>query len=151
MPALTERLLEDMKQAMRDRATLRLETIRYLRAQVQNREIELRHPLSDGEVIEVIRRLVRQREESIEQFRQAERLELVQKEEMELELLRSYLPPSLDRAAIEEVARAVIAEVGAQTPADMRKVMPVVLSRLQGTAEGKVVADVVGGLLRGKR
>lgn len=151
MPTLTERLLEDMKQAMRDRATARLEAIRYLRSQMQNREIELRHNLSDKDVIEIIRRLIRQREESIEQFRQANRLELVQKEEAELALLRSYLPPQPNRTAIEEVARAVIAEVGAQSSADMRKVMPVLLSRLQGTVDGRVVADVVSGLLREKQ
>ncbi|MCL4543507.1 MAG: GatB/YqeY domain-containing protein [Chloroflexi bacterium] len=145
---LTQRLVEDMKQAMRARETQRLESIRFLRAQIKNKEIEVQHPLSDTEVVDVIRRLVHQRQESIEQFSKAGRNDLVVKEEAELALLGSYLPPQLSRRSIEDAARTVIAEVGAVGPGDMRKVMPVLLPRLQGAADGRLVAEVVTALLR---
>ena len=142
------RLVDDMKAAMRAHDDVRVNAIRFVRSAAKNRQIELGHPLSDDEMIEVIRKQVKQRQDAIEQFRTASRQELADKEQADLEVLQGYLPQQLDRGAVEEVAREVIAELGATGPADMRRVMPALVARLQGQADGRLLSDVAGSLLR---
>jgi uncharacterized protein YqeY len=140
---LRERLEDDMKAAMKSRDTLRLETIRGVRGAMRNKEIELGKSLDEDAILRVIRTLVKQRADSIEQFQAAGRRELVEKETAERQLLEAYLPAALDEAAVEAAVRAVIAELGAQGPKDMGRVMKAALAKLGPAADGKLVSQLV--------
>ena len=141
--SLRERLTEEMQGAMRARDDLRLSAIRLVRSVVKNREIELKHELDDRETSEVIASLVKQRRESIRLFQEAGRRDLAEKEEKELAVLFTFLPPQLSRAELEELVTRVIAECGAQGSKEMGKVMKVLAPHVAGRADGKTVSDVV--------
>lgn len=141
--ALKDRLIEEMKGAMKARDDLRLSTIRLVRSEVKNREIELKRELDDHGICEVIVSLVKQRRDSIRLFQEGGRVDLVEKEEKELALLCEYLPPLLDRAELYELVAKVIAECGAQGSKDMGKVMKALAPHVAGRADGKAVAEVV--------
>lgn len=138
-----------MKEALRSRDTVRLETIRGARGAVRNREIEQGAPLDDEGIQRVLRSLLKQRADSIEQYRAAGRDDLVEKESAEKAVLEAYLPAAPDEASVERAAREVIAEVGAGGPRDMGRVMKPVLERLGPAADGKLVSQVVKRLLAG--
>ena len=145
--SLRERLEAEMKDALRGRDTLRLETIRGVRGAIRNREIELGGTLDDEGILRVIRGLVKQRAEAIEQYRAGGREDLARKEEAESAVLEAYLPAAPDAAEIERVVRAVIAEVGAQGPRDVGRVMRPALERLGPAADGKLVNETARRLL----
>jgi len=145
--SLRERLEADMKAAMKSRDTLRLETIRGVRGAMRNKEIELGGTLDDEAILRVIRTLVKQRVDSIEQFQAAGRGELVAKETAERQLLESYLPAAPDPKAVEAAVAAVIAELGAQGPKDMGRVMKASLEKLGAGADGKLVSEAARRLL----
>jgi uncharacterized protein YqeY len=147
---LDARLVEDMKAAMRAHDDVRVGAIRYLRSAAKNRQIELGHPLSDEELLDVVRKQVKQRQDAVDQFRAAGRADLVAKEEGDLNVLKGYVPQQMDRAAVEATAREVIAALGASGPADMRRVMPALMARLQGQADGRLASEVAASLLRNK-
>jgi hypothetical protein len=144
---LREKLEADMKQAMRSRDSLRLLTIRGIRGAVRNKEIEVGETLDEDGILRVIRGLVKQRTDSIEQFQQGGRQDLVEKEGSERTLLESYLPTAPDPAEMERVVREVIAEVGAESPRDMGRVMKPALERLGPAADGKLVSQLARRLL----
>jgi hypothetical protein len=144
---LRERLEADMKDSLRSRDTLRLETIRGVRGAVRNREIEAGGTLEDEGILRVIRALVKQRVESVAQYRAGGREDLARKEEAEQALLEAYLPVAPDADEIERVVRAVIAEVGAQGPRDVGRVMRPALERLGPAADGKLVNATARRLL----
>jgi uncharacterized protein YqeY len=147
--ALRERLEADMKDAMRSRDTLRLETIRGVRGAMRNKEIELGQSLDDDGILRVIRTLVKQRSDSIEQYQAAGRQDLVDKESTERQLLESYLPAAPDEKAVEAAVAAVIAELGASSPKDKGRVMKAALEKLGGAADGKLVSQVAKRKLSG--
>jgi hypothetical protein len=147
--SLRERLEADMKTAMKSRDTLRLETIRGVRGAMRNKEIELGESLDEDGILRVIRTLVKQRADSIEQFQAAGRSELVEKETSERQLLESYLPAAPDAAAVDRAVAAVIAELGAQGPKDMGRVMKAALEKLGAGADGKLVSQAAKRLLAG--
>jgi hypothetical protein len=136
-----------MKTAMKSRDTLRLETIRGVRGAMRNKEIELGESLDEDGILRVIRTLVKQRADSIEQFQAAGRSELVEKETAERQLLESYLPAAPDAAAVDQAVAAVIAELGAQGPKDMGRVMKAALEKLGPAADGKLVSEAAKRLL----
>ena len=144
---LKEQLTADMKEAMKAKQAERLGTIRQVRSAIKNKEIELRCELDDQAVIAVISTQVKQRRESAQMYRDNERPELADKEEAELAILQEYLPAQLDEAEIRKIVAAVITEVGATSARDMGKVMPVVMSRTKGAADGKLVNQLVRELL----
>jgi uncharacterized protein len=165
---LKDRLNDDLRSAMRSGDEVRKLTLRGLLAAVRNAEdaaVKSRLDASagerrddgerlvvsfnDDEVTQVIRRQVKQRQDSIEQFEKAGRQDLVQKETAEMAVLQAYLPQQMGREQIEQEARAVIAETGASSPADKSKVMPVLIKRLAGKADGREVNAVVTQLLAG--
>lgn len=145
--SLRERLEADMKEALRSRERLRLETIRGIRGAVRNREIEEGHSLDEDGILRVIRGLLKQRADSIEQFRKAGREDLAEKESAEGAILEAYLPAAPDPAEVERVVREVIAETGAAGPRDMGRVMKPALERLGPAADGKLVNQLVRKLL----
>ena len=145
--SVRERLETDMKDAMRSRDALRLETIRGARGAIRNKEIEVGSQLDEEAMLRVIRTLVKQRDDSIEQYRNAGREDLAAKETTEKEVLLGYLPAAPDEAEVERVVAAVIAETGAAGPKEMGRVMKPVLERLGPAADGRVVSQVVRRLL----
>ncbi len=110
-------------------------------------DVEAQIPLDEAEAVAVVQRLVKQRQESMDQARQANRADIAQAEEREMEMLQAYLPRQMTREELESEARAVISEVGASEARDMGKVMAPLMSRVQGRADGKMVSDVVRSLL----
>jgi uncharacterized protein len=145
--SLKDQLAADLKQALRDGDDTRKGTIRLLLAAIHNAEIEKGAPLDDSGVLGVIVKQVKQRHESAEEFRKGNRQDLVDKEESEAAVLQVYLPPALSHEEIEAAARKVIAEVGAQGPRDMGKVMGPLTAQLRGRADGSEVSAVVRELL----
>ncbi len=144
---LEERLMADLKDAMRNRQEVRVSTIRFARSALANEAIDKRRPLSEDEVIAVLTRQVKQRRESIEEFKKGNRPDLVAKEEQEMEILLGYLPQQMSREEIAEAAKAAIADVGATGPNDFGKVMSKLAPALKGRADGKVIGEVVRELL----
>ena len=140
---LEERLVEEMKQAMKSNEKLRLSTIRMIRTSVKNKEIELRKKLEDEEILRVIQGMLRRSEESVEQFRAGGRMDLVEKETQEMEILKSFLPKSLSQEEILKVIDETIQENQASSLKDLGKVMKSVMSKLAGKADGKLINQLV--------
>jgi hypothetical protein len=144
---LKDRLAGDLKDAIRGRDERRKTAIRLVIATIKNTEVADGSSLDDAGVLKVISKEVRRHRESIEGFQKGGRQDLVDKEEAELAVLLSYLPPAMSREEIAKAAREVIAQAGARGPADKGKVMPVLISQLAGRAEGREINEVVTELL----
>ena len=137
------KLMEDMKVAMKAGDKIRLETIRGLRSQFKNVEIDKGRSLTDDEEIQVLMNAAKKRKESIEQFRSVNRVDRAAEEEKELEIIQEYLPEQMSQEEIAELVNQVIQEVGATSPGDMGKVMGKTMSQVKGRAEGKLVKKIV--------
>ena len=148
MPSLRARLRDDLKAAMRARDAVRRDTIRLVEAAVKNAEIEKRSAeLSDQDVLAILQRQVKQRQDSIEQYEQANRSDLADAERAEIAVIEVYLPRQMSREEIEAAARAAIDQLGATGPGDRGKVMGRLMSQLRGQADGATVNAVVSDLL----
>ena len=145
---MKSRLVDDLKQAMRDKDALRRDTIRYLRSEIRNQEIRDRKELDDAGVIQVLSRQAQQRRDSIEIYRDAGRRDLVDKEEGELSVIVAYLPQQLTGDEIADLVRQVVSDVGATGPGDMGKVMGAIMPQVRGKAEGREVNAIVQQTLR---
>lgn len=144
---LKEQLNDAMKAAMKAQDTLRLSAVRMVKSVIKNREIDTRSELNDQAVIDVISSLAKQRRESIRMFREGNRLELAEKEELELAVLLEFLPTQLDPDEIDAIIRQTIIDIAAQGIKDMGRVMKSVTPLTAGKADGKVVSDAVRRLL----
>ena len=141
---LSERVNADISAAMKAQNAPRLSALRMLKAAIMNKGIEKGHDLDDGEVLQVVASLVKQRRDSIDQFTRAGRSDLVDKESGEIKVLEEYQPPAASADEIDAAVAAAIAETGAQSQKDMGKVMKAVMARLAGkTADGKTVNEAV--------
>jgi uncharacterized protein YqeY len=148
--ALIDDVQAAIADAMRKQAQGRLSALRMLKAALVNREIEARRPLDDAEALQVVRSLVKQRRESIEQFSKGGRQDLVDKETAEIAVLESYLPAPPDPAVIERAVAAAIAETAATSPNDMGRVMKATMAKLLGqNVDGKMVSELVRKKLTG--
>ena len=145
--SLKEGLNSDLKQAMKSGDNLRRSVLRLLLAAIKNAEIAKRATLEGGDILGIIAKEARQRQESIDAFKQGNRQDLVAKEEAELAVLKEYLPQQMSREEIIEAAQQVIEEVGAQGPGDKGKVMPKLIAQLKGKADGREINAVVTELL----
>lgn len=142
--ALKERLLEDIKIAMKSRDAKRLEVLRFVNAAIKNREIEVRpNPVTETDVLGVFQKLTKQRIDSIEQYRAANREDLASQEESELLILKEYLPTPLSESELKTLVEESIASVGATTIKDMGKVMKEAQERAQGRADGKLLSQYI--------
>jgi hypothetical protein len=148
MSDLKDRIGEDMKDAMRARDAQRLESIRMLRAAIQRREVDDRVDLDDEGVLAVIQKQVKQAQDSIQQFTDGDRPDLVEKEQAGLDVLQSYLPEQLGEAEIDAIIAAAIRQSGATQMRDMGKVMGIVKGQLQGRADMGTVSGKIKGLLQ---
>ena len=146
---IREQLTADMKESMKSKYQLRLDSIRFLQAAIKNKEIELRpNPITGDDVMGVLRRLVKQRKESIEQYQTAGRQDLVDKEAAELKILESYLPAQMSKEQIEVIVIASIAETKATSIKDMGAVMKAVTAKTAGTADNKTVSEIIRAKLQ---
>jgi uncharacterized protein len=143
---LVERIGEDLKASMKAQDAPRTGVLRMAKAALMNREIEKKAPLDDAEAVKTLQALVRQREDSVFQFRKANRPELVRKEEAEIEVLKGYLPAEASDAEIDAAVDKAVAETGASTAKDLGRVMKAALAALAASgrpADGKKVNEAV--------
>ncbi len=136
-----------VKDAMKKREKLRLGVLRMLMSEMKNRQIESRKDLEDADILQVITRMVKQRNDSAEQFTKGGREELAVKEMCEIEVLQGYLPEALSEADLEKLVQEAIAETQATSKKDMGKIMKVVMPKIAGRADGKAVNQMVARLL----
>ena len=141
--SLSQRLDDDMKQAMRDKDKFRLTTIRMVRAAVKNQEIDLKRPLEDGEVLDIVSREIKQRKDSLQEFQKAGRDDLVKDVAAEIDIISVYLPAQLTEEEIKAIVQQTIQETGASSKADMGKVMSALMPKVKGRADGKLVNQTV--------
>ena len=144
---LKQKINDDLKQAMRGGDKVKVSVIRLAMAAIKNAEIARGSGLSDGDILGILAKEARQRQESIQAFRQGNRQELVAHEEAELAVLQEYLPQPVSREEIVAEAQRVIKEVGAQGPRDKGKVMPKLIAQLKGRADGREINAIVTELL----
>jgi uncharacterized protein YqeY len=162
--SLLQKLNDDLKQSLRDRAEIKTSTLRLLisdikYAELKKQDIEFtKNPnstdldlkkitLSDPDILGIIAREIKQREESIEAFKQGHRQDLVDKESAEMAVLKSYLPQQMTREEIISEAKQMITDVGAKGPTDKGKVMGKLIAKLKGKADGKEINEIVTDLL----
>jgi uncharacterized protein YqeY len=142
--SLLDRVTHDIGDAMRRKDQATLAPLRMLKAAIINREVEKGRALDDSESLQVVQSLVKQRRDSIEQFRAGGRMDLVAREQAEVEFLSQFLPPAADEATVARAIEAAITETGASGPKDIGKVMKNVMGRLSGvTVDGRIVSDAV--------
>ena len=147
MASLTERVRAELTAAMKAQEREKTSTLRMLQAALKNEQISVGHELSDEEAMSVIRKSVKQRHDSIEQYQKANRPELAAKEQAEIEVLKDYLPPELTDAELESGLREIVAATGAQSKKDLGKVMKEATARYKGRADGKKIQEMVSRLL----
>ena len=140
--------MADVKSAMKNKEADKLSALRFLQAAIKNKEIDVRpNEITEDDVLGVIKKAVKQRKDSIEQYGQAGRDDLVQKETFELEIIQAYLPEQLSEEAVAKIVEQVIAETGASSMKDMGAVMQAVMAKTAGAADNKVVSQLVRGKL----
>ena len=147
MTTLKDRITEDMKTAMRGGDKERLGTIRMLQAAIKQREVDERITLDDAQVLAVIEKMIKQRKESIAQFEQGGRTDLVAKEQAEMAQLQAYLPAQLSESELDALIRDAITSTGATTIKDMGKVMGIVKSKAAGRADMSAVSTRIKAAL----
>jgi uncharacterized protein YqeY len=147
MGQLTEKIRAELTAAMKARDAERLSTLRMLQSSFKYQQIEVGHELTDEEAMTVIRKAVKQRLDSIEQYTKGNRPELAAKEQSEMELLKTWLPPELSDDEIEAGVREIVTSTGAQSKKDMGKVMKEATTRYKGLVDGKKIQEIVSRLL----
>ena len=148
---LEDQLQKDYIQAMKDRDTVKSSTVNFLRAQLKNVRIEKRsETLEDKDVVAVIKKQIKQRQDSIEQYEKGGRKDLADKETAEMAILKSYLPEELSEQVLHQFIEQAIRETGAQSMKDMGNVIKAVAAKAQGRADNRVVSEFVKKALAGK-
>ena len=145
--SIYDELQADIKEAMKTRAADRVTALRTLMAQIKDATVNAGKDVTDAEVATVISKAIKQRQDSVEQFRAGGREDLATREQAEIDLFRKYMPRQLGEAEIEDLVRKAIAESGAAGKADLGKVMKVLMPQVKGKADGRLVNAVVGRLL----
>jgi uncharacterized protein YqeY len=142
--SLKERIVSDLTAAMKSKDAARLSTLRLVKANIMNREIEKGSELTDEEVTKALQSLVKQRRDSVEQYQKAGRQELVEKEQAEISVIDEFLPQAASREEVEAAVIAAIQETGASSMRDMGSVMKATQARLAGrNADGRVLSEIV--------
>jgi uncharacterized protein len=145
--SLSDRLNEDMKQAMKSQDKFKLSVIRMVRSSIKNLEIDLKRTLDDNEVLDVLSREIKQRKDSLQEFEKAGRDDLVNNLKAELVILADYQPQQLTEEEVKTIVQQTIQQVGATSKADMGKVMTALMPQVKGRADGKIVNQLVQQLL----
>ncbi|HBT46502.1 MAG TPA: aspartyl-tRNA amidotransferase [Peptococcaceae bacterium] len=145
---MKERLTRDMKEALKSHDKVRLQTIRMVLAGIKNAEIDKQRLLNDDEVMGLIRREIKLRQEALEQFRQGGREDLVRQAQAEIEVLQKYLPEQLSEEELLSIIKETIREVGAGSTGDVGKVMAALMPKIRGRADGRRANQLVVEYLR---
>ncbi|SHF48184.1 hypothetical protein SAMN02745117_02035 [Lampropedia hyalina DSM 16112] len=148
--SLKAQITEDMKSAMRAKESQRLGTIRLLQAAIKQKEVDERVELDDAAIVAIVDKLVKQRKDSITAFAQANRQDLVDQEQAELDILQHYLPQRLSEAEVAAAVAQIVAALGASGPGDMGKVMGAAKKELAGKADMAAVSAAVKAALSGQ-
>ena len=144
---LSEQIQKDLEVAMKDKQEIKVSTLRLLVSEIRNKQIEKQEEPNDEEIIALIRRAVKQRQEAIDSYQKGNRSDLVEKENSEMLILSNYLPQELSASEVEKVVKEVIDEVKAVGQQDFGKVMNGVMNRLKGKVDGAKVAEAVKKLI----
>lgn len=144
---LKEKLQEDLKAAMKSKDALRLSVIRLAKAALMNQEIARGHELSDAEVVEVLAKEAKQRNDAIPEYEKAGRADIIATLRQEQAILQEYLPAQLDEEEVRRIVRETIAAVGATSKKEMGKVMSALMPKVKGRADGKLVNQIVNSIL----
>jgi uncharacterized protein YqeY len=145
--SLSDRLNEDMKQAMKSQDKFKLSVIRMVRSTIKNSEIDLKRPLDDNEVLDVLTREIKQRKDSLQEFTKAGRDDLADSLKVELVILAEYMPQQLSEEEVKAIVQQTIQQIGASSKADMGKVMTALMPQVKGRADGKLINQLVQQLL----
>jgi uncharacterized protein YqeY len=144
---LKEQILDDIKSAMKSKENFKRDTLRFLHAAIKQVEIDKRIELNDGDIIQIIQKSIKQRNDSISQYKEANRDELVEKEENEIKILEQYLPKQVNDEELKQIIKDIIKDVNATSKKDMKNVMSKAREILSGQADGKRISQMVGSLL----
>ena len=144
---MLNKINEDLKTAIKQGDKISKSVLRYLKSEIHNREISIGSSLTDEQIIDVLNKQAKQRRESIEAFKNGNRIDLVQKEEKELSIIMSYLPNQLSETEIENIVKEGIIETKATSSKDIGKVMSWVMPKVKGKADGKIISVAVAAIL----
>lgn len=145
--SIKDRLIADLKVAMKEKDALKKSTITMLRAAVKQQEVDNRVELSDEEILDIVTKQVKQKRGAIEEFQKGDRIDLVEEAQNEIEVLMNYLPEQMSDEELLEVVKSVLAEVGASSPKEMGKVMGALMPKIKGKADSKLASKYVKDLL----
>lgn len=144
---LKERLINDMKEAMKSKDRVKLSTIRMINSLIKNAEIEKRGELSDEEIVSLLMKYAKQRRESIEMYEKGGRRDLVEKEKQELSIVESYLPEQMGEDEVREIVREAVEKTGARSVKDIGSVMKYVMPKVKGRVDGSTVNRIAKEML----
>ena len=145
---LIEKLKSDLEAAMKAQDRVKVSCLRMALSALKYRQVALNQELDDQEAVKVLRSQIKQINESVEQYAQGNRMDLVENEKKNLEILKTYLPEEMDEEAVRAIVREVIAETGATSKKDFGKVMKLAVAKVAGQADGKLVSAIVGSMLQ---
>jgi uncharacterized protein YqeY len=144
---LKEQLNEDLKKYMKAKDPIALNTVRLVIADIKNKEVEKGSELTEEEILQIIRKQIKTREDSIQQFKSARRDDLSNKEAQEIEILKKYLPEDLDDEELEKIIKETIKELNVSSKKDFGKVIKEVIAKVQGRADNKKISELISKLL----
>jgi len=145
---IKESIEKELKEAMKAKDSVKMSSLRMLKADMHNVFIEKKEELKDADIIKIIHKQVKKHKDSIEQFKKGNREDLAKKEEGELAILETFLPKQLPEKELRKIIEDVIKEIGASTKKDMGRVIKEVMAKAKGQADGKAVSQMVSGLLK---
>ncbi|HLS52771.1 MAG TPA: GatB/YqeY domain-containing protein [Tissierellaceae bacterium] len=146
--SLKNKLMEDLKLSMRNKDTIRKNTITMVRAAVKQKEVDERKEITDDEIIDIISKQFKEKRAAIDEFRKGNRNDLIEQTEKEMDILLEYLPEQLGEEEVEEIVRETIEEVNATSMKDMGLVMKTVMPKVKGRTDGNIVSNIVKKILK---
>ncbi len=145
---LKEKLMADMKEAMKSKNKVNKDVITMVRAAIKQREVDDRKELNDADVIDIIAKQIKQKKDSIPDFEKGNRQDLIDLTNQEIKILLEYLPPQLSDEELESIVKEAIEQTGAQTKKDLGKLMALIMPKVKGKADGKHVNDIVAKYIK---
>jgi len=145
---LKEKLMEDLKDAMKSKSKVKKDTVTMVRAAIKQREVDERIELSDTEIVDIIAKQIKQKKDSIPDFEKGNRQDLVDLTNEEIKILLEYLPPQLSDEDLESIVKEAIEKTGAQSKKDMGKLMAFIMPKVKGKADGKHVNEIVAKYIK---
>ncbi|WP_313162411.1 GatB/YqeY domain-containing protein [Sedimentibacter sp.] len=145
---LKEKLMADMKEAMKSKSKVNKDVITMVRAAIKQREVDDRKELNDADIIDIIAKQIKQKKDSIPDFEKGNRQDLIDLTNQEIKILLEYLPPQLSDEELDSIVRDAIEQTGAQTKKDLGKLMALIMPKVKGKADGKHVNDIVAKYIK---